>query len=85
MRMNEIITEDPLVEGPLTIRDAKKLLGVMGFAPTGRQRGSHDIWKDLSGVLFTVPMHGKELDYGVTKNLLRIARDRGVKLDEVLI
>lgn len=50
----------------------------MGFAPTGRRKGSHDIWKDLNGILFTVPLYGKELDYGVTKNLYRLMKSRGL-------
>lgn len=87
MKIYEIISENIDIEegrppATLTIRDTKKILSMMGFAPTGRQKGSHDIWKDESGVLFTVPLRGKELDYGVTKNLNRLMRDRGVTLEE---
>lgn len=84
MKVSEIITEEFLIEGTITIRNAKKLLAAMGFSPTGRQRGSHDVWKDLNGVLFPIPIHGKELDYGITKNLLRIAKNRGVDLAKAL-
>lgn len=86
MKIYEIIVENEIEEGKpvatYTIRDAKRILAMMGFSPTGRQRGSHDVWKDSNGVLFTVPLHGKELDYGVTKNLNRMMRDRGVTLEE---
>jgi predicted RNA binding protein YcfA (HicA-like mRNA interferase family) len=84
MRASEFITEHNLEEGisKLTVRDAKRALTAMGFEPTGRHRGSHNIWKDLQGVLFTLPIHGKEIDYGVTQNLLRIMRERGIKLPE---
>jgi predicted RNA binding protein YcfA (HicA-like mRNA interferase family) len=87
MKIYEIINEDfDIDEGKLastyTIRDAKKILSMMGFGPTGRQKGSHDVWKDENGVLFTIPLNGKELDFGVTKNLNRMMRDRGITLEE---
>lgn len=80
MKIYEIISED-INEGKpaatVTIRDAKKILTTMGFTYAGRTKGSHEIWKDQSGILFPVPQHGKELDFGVTKNLYRLMRDRG--------
>lgn len=61
-----------------TVKDAKHILAKLGFGPTGRQKGSHDVWKDKNGILFTIPVHGKELEYGMSKNLNRIVRDRGL-------
>ena len=81
------VPTESLEEGPssvITIKDAKKALAAMGFEPTGRRRGSHDVWKDKNGILFTVPLHGKELDYGVTKNLFRMMRDRGFKMESFI-
>lgn len=75
MRANEFV-----IEGKLTVRDAKKLLLAMGFAPTGRYKGSHDIWKDLSGILFSLPIHGKEIEYGISQTLRKMARDKGIKI-----
>ena len=57
MKIHEIIVENELDEGkPVatwTIRDAKKILSQMGFAPTGRVKGSHDVWKDTSELLIS--------------------------------
>lgn len=87
MRIYEIISENLEIDegkpaATLTIKDAKKILSAMGFSPTGRQRGSHDVWKDKMGVLFPIPIHGKEIDFGVTKSLNRLMRDRGYHLHE---
>ena len=87
MKIYEIISEN-LDEGKqastLTIRDTKRILATMGFKPVGRQSGSHEIWKDNNGMVFPIPLHGKELSYGVTKNLNRIMRDRGFDLTEMI-
>jgi predicted RNA binding protein YcfA (HicA-like mRNA interferase family) len=55
----------------------------MGFEPTGRGKGSHDVWKDSSGLLFTIPVHGKDLEYGVAKTLLKLIRSRQTELEEM--
>jgi predicted RNA binding protein YcfA (HicA-like mRNA interferase family) len=74
MRAKEFISEST---GPsITVRDAKRALLAMGFEPTGRGKGSHDVWKDSSGLLFTIPVHGKDLEYGVAKTLLKLIRSR---------
>ncbi len=74
MRAYEFIPES--TSPSVTVRLAKELLIAMGFAPTGRRRGSHDVWKDETGQLFTLPLNKKELEYGVTKNLLRLIKQR---------
>jgi predicted RNA binding protein YcfA (HicA-like mRNA interferase family) len=87
MRAYEFIAESS--SPTITVKDAKKALLAMGFKPSGRRKGSHDIWKDGSGLLFTIPFHGKDLDYGVTKNLYRLMKSRGycfsesVEIDEM--
>lgn len=90
MKIYEIISENIEIDegkpaATLTIKDAKKILSALGFVPTGRQRGSHEVWKDEEGVLFPVPIHGKELEFGITKNLNRLMRDRGFHLHETYI
>ena len=67
----------------ITVKDAKRALLAMGFEPTGRGKGSHDVWKDSSGLLFTIPVHGKDLEYGVAKALLKLIRSRQTALDEM--
>ena len=67
----------------ITVKDAKRALLAMGFEPTGRGKGSHDVWKDSSGLLFTIPVHGKDLEYGVAKALLKLIRSRQTELDEM--
>ena len=67
----------------ITVKDAKRALLAMGFEPTGRGKGSHDVWKDSSGLLFTIPVHGKDLEYGVAKTLLKLIRSRQTELDEM--
>jgi predicted RNA binding protein YcfA (HicA-like mRNA interferase family) len=78
VRATEFITEsiEESLSSTITIKDAKKILSVMGFKPTGRKKGSHDIWKDALGVLFTVPLFGKDLSYGVTRALQKLMKDR---------
>ena len=87
MKIYEIIIEtneigESIPASRLTVRDARKALSMIGFAPTGRQKGSHDVWKDNDGMLFSIPIHGKELDFGITKSINRLLRDRGVTLEE---
>lgn len=79
MKIYEIISEAsrPAI---ISIRDAKKILSKLGYSPTGRQSGSHDIWKDANGVLFAIPTHGKSLEYGITTQLYQLARSRGLKI-----
>jgi predicted RNA binding protein YcfA (HicA-like mRNA interferase family) len=67
----------------ITVKDAKRALLALGFEPTGRGKGSHDVWKDSSGLLFTIPVHGKDLEYGVAKALLKLIRSRQTELDEM--
>ena len=67
----------------ITVKDAKRALLAMGFEPTGRGKGSHDVWKDSSGLLFTIPVHGKDLEYGVAKTLLKLIRSRQTALEEM--
>ena len=81
MRAKEFITES--TSPSITVRDAKRALSAMGFEPTGRGKGSHDVWKDSSGLLFTIPVHGKDLEYGVAKNLLKLIRSRQTELEEM--
>ena len=81
MRASEFITES--TSPSITVRDAKRALSAMGFEPTGRGKGSHDVWKDSSGLLFTIPVHGKDLEYGVAKTLLKLIRSRQSELDEM--
>lgn len=88
MKIYEIINED-IEEGiqphTLTIYNTKKILTSMGFTPR-RQKGSHEIWKDdTTGDTFPIPIHGKELSYGVTKQLNRMMRERGFNLDEMFM
>ena len=75
MRATEFITES--TSPGITVRDAKRALSVMGFKPTGRKKGSHDIWKDSLGMLFPIPFHGKDLSWVVTKSLYKLMKDRG--------
>lgn len=86
VRVNNCVKEESLEEGSsvFTTRDAKKVLTAMGFEPTGRTKGSHDVWKDKNGILFTVPLNSKELSYGVSKNLFRMMRDRGFKMESFI-
>lgn len=81
MRASEFITES--TSPSITVRDAKRALSSMGFKPTGRGKGSHDVWKDSSGLLFTIPVHGKDLEYGVAKTLLKLIRSRQTELEEM--
>jgi|LakMenE01Jun11ns_1017448.scaffolds.fasta_scaffold9907661_2 predicted RNA binding protein YcfA (HicA-like mRNA interferase family) len=81
MRASEFITES--TSPSITVRDAKRALSAMGFEPTGRGKGSHDVWKDSSGLLFTIPVHGKDLEYGVAKTLLKLIRSRQTELEEM--
>jgi predicted RNA binding protein YcfA (HicA-like mRNA interferase family) len=60
----------------ITIRDAKRALLALGFTPTGRGKGSHNVWKDEAGRLFTIPVHGKDLEYGVAKHLLKLIKNK---------
>ena len=83
-----VVDEDTTTESTsptITIKDAKKILSAMGFKPTGRKKGSHDIWKDSLGILFTVPLFGKDLEYGVTKNLLRLMKNKGVSINSTTV
>lgn len=88
MKIYEIINED-IEEGidphTLTIHDTKKILTALGYTPR-RQNGSHQVWKDdTTGDTFPVPIHGKELKFGLTKNLNRRIRNRGLSIDELLM
>ena len=81
MRAYEFIAES--TSPSITVKDAKRALLAMGFEPTGRGKGSHNVWKDSSGLLFTIPVHGKDLEYGVAKTLLKLIRSRQTELDEM--
>lgn len=89
MRAYEFLLEDAESEvaestsPSITVKDAKRALLAMGFEPTGRGKGSHDVWKNSSGLLFTIPVHGKDLEYGVAKSLLKLIRSRQTELDEM--
>lgn len=84
MRANEFILDESNDVGALTVRDAKKLLSTLGFAPTGRHRGSHAVWKNAEGILFSLPIHGKSLEYGVTRSLLGLLKNKGRELSEFI-
>jgi len=81
MRAYEFIAESS--SPTITVKDAKRALLAMGFEPTGRGKGSHDVWKDSSGLLFTIPVHGKDLEYGVARSLLKLIRSRQSELEEM--
>jgi predicted RNA binding protein YcfA (HicA-like mRNA interferase family) len=80
MKIYEIVSED-LDEGKqYTIRDAIKILTDMGYYDTGKGKGSHNNWKHKDdGHTFPIAKHGKELEYGVSRNLDRVMRQRGYK------
>ncbi len=82
MRANEFISEsiEESLSSTITVKDAKKILAAMGFGPTGRKKGSHDIWKDSLGILFSIPFHGKNLSWGVTRSLQKLIKDRGYEV-----
>ena len=86
MRAIEFINEESeLEEGPrpLTTRDAQKLLKMLGYYPD-RVNGSHHIWKGLAGEVFSLPVHGKEIGNAISKNLLKLVREKGININEAL-
>lgn len=84
MKIYEIISlnESELDEGkPVTtwtIRDAKRVLTDLGFHFHRQGKGSHEYWKKPStGESFALAIHGKELDFGVSKSLNRLMKQHG--------
>lgn len=82
MRIYEIISEHkhPAV---ITVRQAKQILTAMGFSFTGKQKGSHEMWKDKQGVKFPVPDHGKDLSHIVTRSLNHLMKERGFTFEDI--
>jgi len=71
MKIIEIIAQ-------YTIHDAATLLSKMGFVNTKQGKGSHNKWKHPDGEVFSIPMHGKELEYGISRQLDKIMKHRGL-------
>ena len=75
MKIFEIIVENELEEGfTMTIRDAKKILTDLGFAPLRWKGGSHQQWGKKGEKIFPVPQHGKDLDSGALDSLKKLMK-----------
>lgn len=82
MKIYEIITESTLEEGNLPkvwkVSDAKRVLTDLGYRFDRHGKGSHEYWKNKeTGESFPLAIHGKEIEYGPSKQLNRIIRNVG--------
>ncbi|MFI7064754.1 type II toxin-antitoxin system HicA family toxin [Kribbella sp. NPDC050124] len=57
---------------PKKRREAERELKKQGFEKqSGRGKGSHEVWKNESGVSVTVPNHGDEIAAGTWRSISR--------------